>query len=420
VTLGIPKDAYPAAIAKIKEHLAAGDTYQVNFTDRLAFDSPLSPAELFYTLATQQRVAYSAFLSIEGRPIIFLSPELFFKTDGDRITTRPMKGTMPRDLDLADDDRIASLLCNDEKHRSEHVMIVDLLRNDLGPISRAGTIQVQNAFSIERYDTLHQMTSTVVGSLKPKISFYDIFEGLFPSGSITGAPKHRTMQIIQKLERNSRGVYTGAIGFIHPNRSATFNVATRTLTIQGGEVTMRVGGGILADSDAEDKYRECLLKAACVTRESQPFHLTETMLWEGEVKLLDLHLARLQSSAPYFEFRFDQSRILSTSADLTKSPAFASGASQRIRLTLAASGRVATEVSPAVTPQSNLKIWLTTERTSSTDRFQRHKTTRRDLYDRFYKVARNHGFEEVIFANEKGEISEGSISNIFIQKKENS
>jgi len=416
VVLEIPKQAYVAAIARIKEHLAAGDTYQVNFTDRLAFNSPLSPVEVFSALSARQRVAYSAFLNIERGPVISLSPELFFKTEGDRIITRPMKGTIPRGLDRADDERIANLLRNDEKNRAEHVMIVDLLRNDLGRICLPGTVQVQDPFFVERYDTLHQMTSTVVGRLKPGISFYDIFQGLFPSGSITGAPKHRTMQIIHELERKPRGVYTGAIGFISPKRSTVFNVAIRTLVMQGGNVTMGVGGGIVADSEAEDEYRECLLKASFVTRRSEPFQLIETMLWDGEYKRLNSHLDRMESSALYFDFPFDRARIASTLVDLSKSPSFGSGTRRRIRLTLAAGGEVTTEMSPYPDDPSQIKVWMTEQRTSSSDPFRRHKTTRREPYDSLYATAREHGFDDVIFTNEKGEVTEGAISNVFIER----
>ena len=417
VALEIPKEDYVAAIARIKEHLAAGDTYQVNFTDRLAFDSPLSPAEVFAALSARQRVAYSAFLNIERGPVISLSPELFFKTEGDCIITRPMKGTIPRGRDRADDERIANLLRHDEKNRAEHVMIVDLLRNDLGRICRPGTVQVHHPFAVERYDTLHQMTSTVAGCLNPGISFFDIFRGLFPSGSITGAPKHRTMQIIHELERKPRGVYTGAIGFMSPRRSSVFNVAIRTLVMQSGNITMGVGGGIVADSEPEDEYRECLLKAAFVTRRSEPFRLIETMLWDGEFKRLTLHLDRMESSALYFDFPFDRSRIASTLADFGKTPAFGAGTRQRVRLTLAANGELTTEVSPYPQEPSQIKIWLTDERTSSMDLFRRHKTTRRELYDRLYAEAREHGFDDVIFSNERGEITEGAISNVFIERE---
>ena len=416
VDLEISKESYVAAIARIKEHLAAGNTYQVNFTDRIAFHTPLPPAQLYSALSAQQRVSYGAFLNIEGLPIISLSPELFFRTEGDRIVTRPMKGTMARGLDRADDERMANLLRNDEKNRSEHVMIVDLLRNDLGRICRSGTVQVQEPFSIERYDTLHQMTSTVVGGLRPGISLYDTFRGLFPSGSITGAPKHRTMQIIHELERQFRGVYTGTIGFVSPERSSVFNVAIRTLVMRDGNVTMGVGGGIVADSDPEDEYRECLLKASFVTRRNEPFQLIETLLWDGEFKLLNLHLDRMESSAFYFGFAFDRSRIKSSLLDLCKSPGFGGETRYRIRITLAASGRLTTEAAPYPNETPGIRIWLADERTSSSDPFRRHKTTRREPYDRLYALAHDHGFEDVIFTNENEEITEGAISNIFIAR----
>ena len=411
----ISKQAYVAAIAKIKEHLAAGDSYQVNFTDRLAFVTTFSASQLFSTLSAHQRVAYSAFLNIASCPIVSLSPELFFATDGDRIVTRPMKGTMPRGLDLTDDHRMANLLRNDAKNRSEHVMIVDLLRNDLGRICRAGSVQVQSPFSIERYETLHQMTSTVEGRLQSGATFYDVFRGLFPSGSITGAPKHRTMQIIHDLERGSRGVYTGAIGFISPKRSSVFNVAIRTLVVQDHHVTMGVGGGIVADSQPEDEYRECLLKAAFVTRPNQPFQLIETMLWDGEYKLLSFHLDRMESSAGYFEFSFDRSRVTSELLGLSRSAAFVPGERRRIRLTLSASGKTAMEASSLADAGSDIRVWLTHEHTSSSDAFRRHKTTRRELYDRLYAKARAHGFADVIFTNEHGAVTEGAVSNVFIE-----
>ena len=412
VTLEIAKEAYIDAIARIKEHLTAGDTYQVNYTDRLTFKSTLSCAELFSVLSAQQPVAYSAFLNIEGQPIVSLSPELFFRTEGDRIVTRPMKGTMPRGLDLADDERMATFLRNDEKNCSEHVMIVDLLRNDLGRICRPGSVQVQNPFFVERYDTLHQMTSSVIGSLKPGISFYDIFQGLFPSGSITGAPKHRTMQIIQELERHSRGVYSGAIGFISPNRSSAFNVAIRTLVIQDGHVSMGVGGGIVADSDPEEEYRECLLKASFVTRRNDSFQLIETMLWDGEFELLNLHLDRMQSSALYFNFVFHREWLLAQLRELSDS--FRVDRRYRVRVLLESSGRISLECSEMLSGAADLRVKLATEFTSSGDLFLRHKTTNRALYDRLIEEAKSLGFDEIILSNDQGQITEGAVSNIFI------
>ncbi len=415
-SLEISKDAYAAQIRKIKEYLAAGETYQVNFTDRLAFTTALPPADVFAQLAAQQAVAYSAFLNFERSAILSFSPELFFKIEGDRIWTRPMKGTMPRGLDLIDDQRMAVRLRNDEKNLSEHVMIVDLLRNDLGRICCAGSIKVENPFAVEKYATLHQMTSEVSGTLRPEMQFYDIFRALFPSGSITGAPKHRTMQIIRALESRARGVYTGAIGFIAPNRSAVFNVAIRTLELKGASASMGVGGGIVADSDPEDEYRECLLKASFITCERRSFDLIETILWDGEFRWLDLHLDRLESSACYFDFAFDRRQITSELLELPATHSFEKGARGRIRLVLTANGSTQVQVTEAPNESNCIRAVLADERTSSTDPFRRHKSTRRELYDRHYERARSDGFDEVIFRNEKGEMTEGAISNLFLKK----
>jgi len=229
--LEIPSDEYAQKIDAIKRYIEAGDTYQVNFTDSVTVANPHDPAAAFAVLSASQPVAYSALLHIGGQHILSLSPELFFRIRDGRITTRPMKGTIPRGLDVEEDDQQAMRLQADEKNRSEHIMIVDLLRNDLGRICHMGSVQVEELFSIERYRTLLQMTSTVSGELIPGLSFGEIMRAIFPSGSITGAPKLRTMQIIRELERQPRGVYTGAIGHILPSGHATFNVAIRTLVL---------------------------------------------------------------------------------------------------------------------------------------------------------------------------------------------
>ncbi len=318
VALDISQSEYIEKIERIKRYIEAGDTYQVNFTDSVTVAAPHSTAASFSALSASQPVAYSALLNIGEHHILSLSPELFFRMEGSRITTSPMKGTMPRGLDLAEDDAQAERLKADEKNRSEHVMIVDLLRNDLGRICRSGSVQVEELFTVERYRTLLQMTSTVSGELRANLSFYEIFRALFPSGSITGAPKLRTMQIIRELERHPRGVYTGAIGHIAPSGEAVFNVAIRTLVLHNGMARMGVGGGIVADSDAASEYRECQLKASFLTRTHVDFQLIETMLFDGTaMPLLPLHLDRLAASAQYFDFAFDRAAIEARIATLT-------------------------------------------------------------------------------------------------------
>ncbi|QHN02795.1 aminodeoxychorismate synthase component I [Granulicella sp. WH15] len=410
ITLNIDETDYTRQIFRIKDLIAAGDTYQVNFTDSLSLETSLTPAEAFTTLLRQQPVSYAAFLNVAGEHILSLSPELFFRIEDETILTRPMKGTMPRGLDREDDDRTALALQNDEKNRSEHVMIVDLLRNDLGRICTLGSVHVPGLFTIERYDTLHQMTSTVEGRLRPGQSLYEIFDALFPSGSITGAPKIRTMQIIRELEDQPRGIYTGAIGHIAPSRKAVFNVAIRTLTLRDGHARMGVGGGIVADSQPADEYRECLLKTAFLTRVPDDFQLIETILYDTEsFSFLDLHLERLAASAAYFNFPIDRDRIV---AELR---ALASPLTQphRIRLLLHPDGRTTCTSTPFVHAPTG-RIRIASQRTHSQDRFLRHKTTRRTLYDEQYRQAVAEGFDEVLFLNERGELTEGAISNLFL------
>ncbi|HEY0309375.1 MAG TPA: aminodeoxychorismate synthase component I [Acidobacteriaceae bacterium] len=414
VALEIARDEYSAAILKIKEYIAAGETYQVNFTDAVAFDTESAPGAIFESLQQRQSVAYGAWLNVAGYNILSFSPELFFRIDAGKIVTRPMKGTMPRGLDIADDAAAAMRLRCDEKNRSEHVMIVDLLRNDLGRICTMGSVCVEDIFSVESYETLLQMTSTVSGTLRPGMGYYEIFRAMFPSGSITGAPKIRTMQLIRELERKPRGVYTGAIGFFAPNGTAAFNVAIRTLVMKDGRVRMGVGGGIVADSDPASEYNECLLKAAFLTRTRPEFELIETMLWDGDFRLLPLHMDRLESSAAYFHFNFDRGAVLARLHALAAT--FAAKKAYRVRLLLNASGEVTMESAEFLAEERPIPVRLSPQRTSSTDVFLRHKTTQRRLYDEQYTLARAEGFDEVLFLNERGEVTEGAISNLFIER----
>ena len=415
-TLTISEDEYRAKILKIKQYIQAGETYQVNFTDSVSAHTTSTAASAFAALSQSQPVAYSAFLNVAGHHILSLSPELFFRIDEGRITTRPMKGTMPRGLDTTEDLQQSIKLQNDPKNRSEHVMIVDLLRNDLGRICKMGSVQVEDIFSIEKYETLLQMTSTVSGTLKPGLSYYDIFKGIFPSGSITGAPKIRTMQIIHELEQKPRGIYTGAIGFISPNRSSVFNVAIRTLALKNGNAQMGVGGGIVADSDPAEEYRECLLKAGFLTRPPRNFQLIETMLWENaELLFLPMHLKRLQDSAAYFNFPFDRINLLARISDTTHQLQI--GERYRIRLLLDSSGNVTLTPTKLTAETSTGLVRISKKNTHSTDVFLRHKTTHREQYEREYAQARVGGFDEVIFTNERGEVTEGAISNVFIRQE---
>jgi para-aminobenzoate synthetase/4-amino-4-deoxychorismate lyase len=420
--LDISASAYRERVERIKRYIEAGDTYQVNFTTRVRIPYQAPATALFSALLRNQPVAYGALLNLGDTQVVSASPELFFQLRGDHITTRPMKGTAARGKDLDEDAAIAAWLEGDEKNRSENVMIVDLLRNDLGRICVPGSILAEKLFAVERYRTLFQMTSTVSGKLRPEIDFYAIFKAVFPCGSIVGAPKVRTMQIIHELEGSAtearrRGIYTGAIGFISPRREAVFSVAIRTLVLRDGIAQMGVGSGIVYDSDADAEYEECRLKAAFLTLSPVEFQLIETMLWDGDYFLLESHLERLAASAAYFDFRFDREEVLSGLLDLRHG--FATGQRHRVRLQLEESGAVQFSSSPIpATPESSsglLSVMLAEERVFSGDLYLRHKTTNRDLYERTYARASALGFDDALFLNERGEITEGAIHNIFME-----
>ncbi len=262
------------AIRKIHGYIKAGDTYQINYTIRAAFDWNGPGFDLYRRLKDRQSADYSAFIRpFPGLEILSLSPELFFAKKGSLIWSRPMKGTAPRGKEQEDDHARAKALFKDEKNRAENVMIVDLLRNDLGRICQTGSVKVPELFRIERYETLFQMTSKVEGRIKESASLYHIFKSLFPCGSITGAPKIRSMEIIAELESNPRGVYTGAIGFITPQRDAIFNVAIRTVTLKERRAELGIGAGITIGSDPQSEYEETLLKAKFVS--SKPIPATD-------------------------------------------------------------------------------------------------------------------------------------------------
>jgi para-aminobenzoate synthetase / 4-amino-4-deoxychorismate lyase len=412
--LHISESDYAQKIDAIHRYIEAGDTYQVNFTDSVTVTAHHPPADSFTVLAQVQPVAYSALLHVEGHHILSHSPELFFRIRNGRITTRPMKGTMPRGLDVIEDALQSAKLHADIKNRAEHIMIVDLLRNDLGRICRMGSVQVEDLFAVECYRTLLQMTSTISGELRPGLTFHEIFHALFPSGSITGAPKLRTMEIIRELESRPRGIYTGAIGHITPSGDATFNVAIRTLVLNSGIAHMGVGGGIVADSDAASEYRECQLKASFLTRPYHPFQIIETMLFDGAtIPHLALHLNRLESSAAYFDFDYDRIRIESAVAEFTAK--LIPGQRSRVRLLLSADGEITLSHSALTDEAGPLRIRISPHRISSSDVLRRHKTTHRDLYDRELAQARQQGFDEVLFLNERDGLAEGAISNLFIQ-----
>jgi len=418
---GIDQASYSQRIAAIQEYIRAGDTYQVNFTDKLHFEFSGAPEAMFAALAESQPVAYSAFIHGEGWHVLSFSPELFFRVHGRHIVARPMKGTAPRGLDIAEDETIARSLHEDKKNRSENVMIVDLVRNDLGRICEYGSVKVDRLFAVEKYETLFQMVSQVSGTLRPAVHHRAIFEALFPCGSVTGAPKHRTMEIIRELERGPRSVYTGAIGFFSPAGEAAFpageavfNVPIRTVVLESHRGTMGVGSGIVIDSNAEDEYRECLLKSEFLSAERKSFQLLESILWVNGYPLLPAHLERMQASAAYFGFGFERAAIVAALEDERKRLACIGRA--KVRVLLDRCGAVTVSHSLLEEQAGSGTVIVSPHRVFSGDRFLRHKTTRREIFDEQYAAARRRSHDEVFFFNERGELTEGAISNVLIEK----
>ncbi len=413
---------YRSAIERIKRYILEGDTYQVNYTFKLKFPWPGSPADLYERLRSSQRVGYSAFISMKDFKILSISPELFFRIEGNRITLRPMKGTAPRGRTLEEDRLRSEELRTSEKNRAENLMIVDMLRNDVGRIARTGSVKATRIFDIERYDTLFQATSTIEARLRSGVNICDLIKSLFPSGSVTGAPKIRTMQIIRELEREPRGIYTGAIGFFAPRRRAVFNVAIRTvvLDVKQQEGEMGVGSGIVHDSNTESEYQECLLKGRFLTEPTNDFQLLETMRWEPRkgFSLLKEHLRRLERSASYFGFRFDKEQLSSFLKKYEKGLRRRSGRkhSFRVRLTMGRDGEFSAthfRLEPTVGVQH---VKISDRRTDSTDRFLFHKTTNRKLYDEELERALLKGYFDLLFLNEQGQLTEGARSNVFLKK----
>jgi para-aminobenzoate synthetase/4-amino-4-deoxychorismate lyase len=417
----VDRDTYNSAITQIKNLIADGRTYQVNYTMRLRTDFNADPWNFFLHLAQTQN-NHAAYIDMERYVICSASPELFFQLDGENITGRPMKGTARRGCTTLEDRKQAQWLRESEKNRAENVMIVDMIRNDLGRIAKIGSVQVPELFTVEKYPTLWQMTSTV--QAKTNASLTEIFTALFPCASITGAPKISTMRIISELETTPRKIYTGSIGYIAPSRKATFNVAIRTALIDRETQTAEygVGGGIIWDSTSTDEYAEALLKARVLTEETPPFSLLETMLWTPEEGffLRQKHIARLLDSAEYFDFPISRggvtpplpNEIIETYLDEIgsqfKSP-------QRVRLLLDKNGKLNSEAK-SFQPSDNhppLKICLAKEPVHSENVFLYHKTTHRDVYDSARRSFP--GYDDVLLYNEHDELTEFTIGNLVVE-----
>jgi para-aminobenzoate synthetase/4-amino-4-deoxychorismate lyase len=400
---------YDARFRAVKAALAAGDIYQANLSFRAAFAFAGNPRALYEQLRASSAAPYCAFLDFldekmgAHRQILSLSPELFFDIKADLIRARPMKGTAARH---GDDDAERAALAASPKDRAENLMIVDLIRNDLGRIAQIGSVGVQDLYAVETYPTLHTMVSTVTAQLRPGTDIAALARALFPCGSITGAPKIRAMEILRQLETSRRGAYCGAMGYFAPGGSALFNVAIRTLTLCGDSGALGIGGGVVQDSDAASEYAECLLKARFFEDPRRPLELIETLKWENGFVRLERHLARMAASALVFGLAFDPAQARQVLADIV-----AGGQGVlRVRLALNEAGAFQVTAAPLAENPPHWAYSISPQRLDSADLLLRHKISWRELYDA------PHPGDEVIFRNERGEVAEGARSNIFVRR----
>lgn len=430
------------SVALIQAAIARGECYQVNHT--LPFFSQLqgSAQGLYAAMRRAQNAPYAAYIELGQQAVISASPELFFHWEGQaaggRIFTQPMKGTRARGLWAAQDEALAQALAASDKDRAENVMIVDLLRNDLGRVAQTGSVQAEQLFAIERYPSVWQMTSRISARTRPELGLVEILQALFPCGSITGAPKHQTMRLIGELEAQPRGVYCGAIGLLRPDGSATFSVAIRTLTLGAEQQGLRpaayhAGAGITWGSCAAAEWQEVQAKTRVVQPDflqqhgQDPFALIETLLWTGQdFALLPGHLERLTASAAYFAYPFDAAAWQAAlDAAVQQDPQ----QPQRVRSLLHADGSVAVQASalaadfqphwqrpPAATP--SLPFALAPQATPRSilagSPSLYHKTTQRQLYEAA-KQGAPAGVLDVLLHNEDGQLCEFTIGNLLLQ-----
>jgi para-aminobenzoate synthetase/4-amino-4-deoxychorismate lyase len=410
-TPGLDAAGFGRAVAAIKEEIARGATYQVNFTFALRTAFEQDPWTFFATLAQGQQAGQAAYIDTGRFVVCCASPELFFEREGELLTARPMKGTARRGRTSGEDRLQAAGLSDSDKDRAENLMILDMLRNDLGRLG--GEVRVPELFRLEKYPTLWQMTSTA--TTRSDASIAQIFAALFPCASITGAPKIRTMDIIADLEREPRRIYTGAVGHLAPGRRARFGVAIRTALVDrcAGSAEYRVGAGITWDSQAESEYRECLDKAGILKRPAPPFAVLETMRWTpGDgIWLQEEHLQRMAATAEYFGYAWGRDRVEARLRVLVRT---LPPAAHKVRLLLHADGRLeATASRLTVAGAKPLSMQLARRPVDAEDPFLYHKTTRREVYERARAEAP--GADEVLLWNHRGEVTEATTANLVVE-----
>ncbi len=412
VRASLDPETYRQKHERVRQLIGDGDVYQVNLTMKLLLEGDGDPFETYRVLREKARAGACAFLRFADEDVLSFSPELFFRISDGRIFARPMKGTTSRAPGLDDDLEQRRILAEDEKQRAENLMIVDLLRNDLARVSAAGSVEVSDLFTVETFPAYHTLTSGIQGRLNMPATLSQVLPALFPCGSVTGAPKIRAMEIIREVEETPRGVYCGAVGYTARDMMA-FNVAIRTISVRDGRAEMGVGGGIVWDSEASSEHAECLLKARFLTEQLDAFRLIETMRWcsGSGFHLIGRHLARMKRSSRYFGFRFDETSVR---RHLESVVAGAEG-TKRVRVTLGVRGDTQVEAETIELPDGDT-VWrfaLSTVRVNSRDWRLYHKTTRREPHDE--ALARS-ACEEVVLTNERGELTEGSRTNLFVER----
>src|SRR6267142_1913256 len=406
------REDYCGKVETIRRLIEEGDVYQINLTFPLRFRVHGTAWDLFRSLLWGHPTDYAAYINTGAEQIVSLSPELFFRIEDGHMVVRPMKGTAARGLSSEEDRKKPAYLLESEKERAENLMITDLMRNDLGRICRTGSVETTELFRVEKLPSVWQMTSTVAGELPDDWNISAVLRALFPPGSVTGAPKLRAMECIADLEPQPRGAYTGTLGYVTRER-AQFSVAIRTIELQEGKATMGVGSGITWDSVGSAEWEECAWKAAFLRHQPQEFEIFETLRWEDDYMFLEEHIERMSGSAEYFGFPLkeaDLRRLLEDTA-----ARFSSGRCRRVRVSLAVDGSLQIAHSE-FTARPFGRVRLATQAVSGGDRFLYHKTTIRSLYDREFECAQAEQYDDALFFNERGELTEGCIHNVFVVK----
>ncbi|MBJ7540858.1 aminodeoxychorismate synthase component I [Streptococcus sp. SL1232] len=400
------KETYEKAIQRIKEEIRQGNTYQVNYTLQLTSQLEGDAFELYNHLVVEQEAAYNCYIEHDDFAILSVSPELFFKKKGQQLVTRPMKGTVARGNTDKQDLANKEWLAHDSKNRAENMMIVDLLRNDMGRISEIGSVQVTKLCDVEQYSTVWQMTSTIESQLQSDKTLLDVFSALFPCGSITGAPKIATMSIINQLEPHPRGVYCGAIGICLPNDDAIFNVGIRTIQKHGSQAIYGAGGGITWGSNWKDEFKETCDKSAVLYRNQPKFDLITTAKVSGkQVVYLEEHIKRLKESARYFAYPFSEKIFY---ANLSSQLKNLDDCDYRMRLSLNRKGIFKFEtVKLQALPQSYLQARLVKRNESIETPFTYFKTS--------YRPHLPSSENESIYISENGYLQETSIGNLILE-----